>query len=80
MAFAVVVGAHFLPYQWLHKTKLYGVLAIVVSAGAYAVAVIFGEAALHYTGFYVGACLLVASVFALMHARRFLHSLQSAVA
>lgn len=75
-AFAVVVGAHFLPYQWLHKTKLYGVLAVVVSVGACAVAVLFGEAALHYTGFYVGACLLVASVFALMHARPFLHRLQ----
>lgn len=76
MAFAVVVGAHFLPYQWLHKTKLYGVLAVVVSGGAYAVAVLFGEAALHYTGFYVGACLIVASVFALMHSRRFMHRLQ----
>jgi len=51
VAFAVVVGAHFLPYQWLHMTKLYGVLAIAVSAGAYGLAVLFGEAALHFTGF-----------------------------
>jgi len=79
VAMASVVGAHFLPYQWLHMTKLYGVLAIAVSAGAYAIAILFGEASLHYTGFYVGACLLVGSGFAHAHARPFLKNLQEAV-
>lgn len=75
VALAVVVAAHFLPYQWLHKTNLYIVLAVVISAGAYALGVLFGQAALHYTGFFVSACLLVGSRFAHLHARPYVRAL-----
>jgi hypothetical protein len=69
--FAAMVGAHFLPYQWLHKTRLYGVLGVLVSAGPWMLAVAFGLESRHYTGFFVGAVLLVGSFFAKAHAARY---------
>lgn len=69
VAFAAIVGAHFLPFQWIYKTSLYGILGVLVALGPYVLAVIFREKALHYTGFFVGACLLVGSFAARAHAR-----------
>jgi hypothetical protein len=69
VAFAAVVGAHFLPFQWLYRTRLYGVLGVVVAAGPYLLGAMVGEKVLHYTGFFVGAALLVGAVYARSHAR-----------
>lgn len=33
VAFAAVVGAHFLPFQWVYRTRLYGVLGVAVAGG-----------------------------------------------
>lgn len=68
VAFAAVVGAHFLPFQWLYRTKVYGVLAVVVAVGPYVLAVLFGERVLHYTGFFVGGALLVGAFAVRAHA------------
>ena len=68
VAFAVVVGAHFLPLQWIYRTRMYGALSVVVAVGPFVLAVPFGEAALHYTGFFVGLTLLVGAVLARSHA------------
>jgi len=69
VALAAVVGAHFLPFQWVYCTKLYGILGVVVSVGPLVLAVLAGEQALHYTGFFVGAALLVGALVARAHAR-----------
>ncbi|MGH7426809.1 MAG: DUF7010 family protein [Gemmatimonadales bacterium] len=68
VAFAAVVGAHFLPFQWVYRTRLYGILGIVVSVGPYILVVLFREDAMHYTGFLVGGTLLVGAVIARAHA------------
>jgi hypothetical protein len=70
VVFAALVGAHFLPFQWLYRTRLYGVLGVLVSIGPWALAVLFGKDSLHYTGFFVGAVLLAGSFFARAHAAR----------
>jgi hypothetical protein len=69
VAFAAVVGAHFLPFHWVYRTSLYTVLGIVVAVGPFALAVLFGEKALHYTGFFVGAALFAGAAAARAHAR-----------
>jgi hypothetical protein len=68
-AFAAIVGAHFLPFQWVYRTKLYGVMGVAVAVGPFLLAVLCGEGALHYTGFFVGAALLVGALCARAHAR-----------
>jgi hypothetical protein len=69
VAFAALVGSHFLPFQWVYLTKLYGVLGVVVAVGPFVLAVSFGQRALHYTGFFVGAALLAGAIVARSHAR-----------
>lgn len=71
VAFAAVLGAHFLPYAWIHQTSVYMVLGVVVSAGAYLLAIALGTRSLHYTGLFVGACLLVAAALVRAHANAF---------
>lgn len=68
VAFAAVVGAHFLPFQWIYQTRVYGVLAVVVAVGPFILAVLFGQRALHLTGFFVGGALLVGAFFVRSHA------------
>ncbi len=41
VAFAAVVGAHFLPFQWIYRTRIYGFLGVVVAAGSFALALLF---------------------------------------
>jgi len=69
VAFAAVVGGHFLPFQWIYRTPLYLVLGIVVGVGPYVLAVIVGTKALHYTGLFVGGTLLIGAFVARAHAR-----------
>lgn len=69
VVFAALVGAHFLPYQWLYKTRLYGVLGFLVAVGPYLIAIAAGKASRHYIGFFVGIVLLAGSFAAKRHAR-----------
>ena len=41
---AAVAGAHFLPYAWLHQTRVYIVLAVALSIGAWLLAALFADA------------------------------------
>ncbi len=69
-AFAAVVGAHFLPFQWLYRTGLYLALGVLVALGPFALVIVSGDRALHYTGFLVGGVLLAGAILARSHARR----------
>ena len=69
VAFAAIVGGHFLPFQWVYKTAIFLVLGIVVAVGPFALAVLFGRRSMHYTGFFVGAALLLGAWRVREHAR-----------
>jgi hypothetical protein len=69
VAFASIVGAHFLPFNWVYRTSLYGILGGVVSVGSFGLAVMVGARALHLTGFFVGATLLVGAFALRAHAK-----------
>lgn len=64
-----IVGAHLLPFQWVYRTPLYGILGVVVAVGPYVLAFYFREEALHFTRFFVGPALLVGAGAARAHAR-----------
>jgi hypothetical protein len=62
-AFAAVAGAHFLPYVWLQRTRIYGWLAGFMSLVPWALLMALGrDAAFHVTGLVVGAALVVAGL------------------
>ena len=58
VAFAALVGAHFLPYAWIQRIPAYIPLAVIVGVGPYLLALVFREESFHYTSFFVGAVLL----------------------
>lgn len=70
VAFAAVVGAHFLPFQWMYRTPIYGVLAFVVAVGPYVLAILMRREAMHWTGVLVGTSLIAGAVAAYRHAQR----------
>jgi hypothetical protein len=61
--FAAIVGAHLLPYAWLHKSRLYIVLGLLISFVPYLLAMILRETSFHVIGFVVGG---IAIVFAFL--------------
>ena len=69
VAFAAVVGAHFLPFDWIYQTTLYRILGVVVSVAPFVVLIFVRERALHYTGFVVGTAILAGAFVARAHAR-----------
>jgi hypothetical protein len=69
VAFAAVVGGHFLPFQWIYRTTLYGVLGVIVAVGPFILALLFRDRSLHYTGYFVGCVLLIGAFVARSHAR-----------
>jgi hypothetical protein len=69
VAFAAIAGAHFLPYQWIYRTKVYGILGVVVSLGSFLLAIALKRRALQATGFFVGASLLTGAFAVRSHAK-----------
>jgi hypothetical protein len=45
LALASLGGVHFLPYAWLHRTKIYSFFAFVVSIGSFAIVLGMGLSA-----------------------------------
>lgn len=61
-------GVHFLPYAWLHRTKLYTALAVSISFGAFGLQLLLGPPAFHIILFYVGLIYWLAAPFVYRHA------------
>lgn len=61
-------GVHFLPYAWLHRTRIYIVLAVAVSVGAFALQVLLGSAAFAVILFYVALLYWVVALLVYRHA------------
>lgn len=61
-------GVHFLPYAWLHRTKLYTALAVAISFGAFGLQLLLGPPAFHIILFYVGLIYWLAAPFVYRHA------------
>jgi len=64
-------GVHFLPYAWLHRTKLYTALAVAISFGAFGLQLLLGPVAFHIILFYVGVVYWLAAPFVYRHAANF---------
>lgn len=73
-------GVHFLPYAWLHRTKLYTALAVAISFGAFGLQLLLGPVAFHIILFYVGLIYWLAAPLVYRHAAQLVNSeLQTAV-
>lgn len=64
-------GVHFLPYAWLHRTRLYTILAVAVAFGAFGLQLLLGPTAFHIILFYVGIAYWLTAPFVYRHAAQF---------
>lgn len=69
-------GVHFLPYAWLHRTRIYSFLAGAVAVGAFALVLALQGQSFSYILLWVGICYLVAAPMVMRHSR----SVQTAAA
>ncbi len=67
---AAVGGGHFLPYAWLHRTKLYLILGTAVSLGAFGLQITLRSAAFPYVLFYMCLVYWLLTPFVYSHARQ----------
>ena len=58
VAMAAIVGGHFLPYAWIHKSRLYIIMGVLVAVVPYVLYVLLGDASFYFVGFFVGGALL----------------------
>jgi hypothetical protein len=65
---AAVGGGHFLPYAWLHRTRLYLILGIAVSIGALVIQIALRAAAFPYILLYVGVVYWIMAPLVYRHA------------
>lgn len=63
-------GVHFLPYAWLHRTRLYQLLAFGVSFGAFGLVLGLQQRAYPYVLLWVGLLYLLTAPLVYRHARR----------
>lgn len=62
--FAATSGGHLLPYSWLHRTPAYVAVAIIAALGPFVVLLFAGaDSSFHYSGFLIGAVMIVASLY-----------------
>ena len=55
---AAIIGGHFLPYAWIHKSRLYIAMGLVVSGVPFALYVLLVDVSFYLVGFAVGITLL----------------------
>ncbi len=68
LALASLGGAHFLPYAWLQRTRIYAVFAVVVSIGSFLIQVLLGSNAFSYVFVFIALVYLVTTPLVYRHA------------
>lgn len=71
---AGVGGMHFLPYAWLHRTRLYAILAGTIALGAFALQVILGREAFSFILLFIAAVYWIAAPLVYRHAKQIVAS------
>jgi hypothetical protein len=70
LALASLGGVHFLPYAWLHRTRIYVVFAFAVSIGSFAIQLALPSTAFSYILLYVAVVYWVTAPLVYRHAAR----------
>jgi hypothetical protein len=63
-------GVHFMPYAWLHRTRIYIILGSVIAIGSFMLVLGLQDQAYNFILLFVGASYLVASPLVYQHAKK----------
>ena len=67
MLFAMVFGAHLLPFSWLYESKTYLVMSLVTTIGSMLISIFFPEV---YVGIFMIVCQIVMSALLLIECKK----------
>ena len=67
MLFAMVFGAHLLPFSWLYDSKTYLVMSLVTTLGSMLISIFAGEV---YVGIFMIVCQVIMSALLLFECRK----------
>lgn len=67
MLFAMVFGAHLLPFSWLYESKTYLVMSLVTTIGSLLISIFLPEV---YVGIFMIVCQILMSVLLLIECRK----------
>jgi hypothetical protein len=70
LALASLGGVHFLPYAWLHRTRLYAIFAVAVALGAFFIQLALAANAFSIVLLYVAGVYWIAAPLVYGHAAR----------
>ena len=70
LALASLGGVHFLPYAWLHRTRIYAILSITIAAGAFLIQLLLGSNGFSFVLLFVAIIYWIASPLVYRHAAR----------
>ena len=70
LVMAATGAAHFLPYAWLHRTRVYAALAVALSLGTFALQLALGAQAFPYSLLWVAGLYWAAAPVVYRHAAR----------
>jgi hypothetical protein len=70
LALASLGGVHFLPYAWLHRTRIYVFFAVAVSVGSFIIQLILASGAFSIVLLYIAIIYWVTTPFVYRHAAR----------
>ncbi len=62
-------GVHFIPYAWLHRTRLYIFLGVALAVGSFLILILFQDARVPITLFFIGLVYWVMAPLVYRHAR-----------
>ncbi len=62
MVYAIITGAHFFPYAWFYKTKLYAAFAGIISVGAMSLGLILGVKEMYFIPLFTSCSLVCLTI------------------
>jgi hypothetical protein len=70
LALASLGGVHFLPYAWLHRTRIYAAFAVAVALGAFIIQLMLVTHAFSYILLYMAIAYGITTPWVYRHAAR----------
>jgi hypothetical protein len=77
MTFAIITGAHFLPYTWFYDEKAYAATAVVIPIGSLLITLNFDDQQIWITPFFTAIILCTLALIIFIRWNKFANSVSS---
>ncbi len=62
MTYAIITGAHFFPYAWLYRAKIYAIMAGLISVGSFLMAINISQENMFYVPLFTAIMLIITGI------------------